>query len=60
MTKTELLFSKLPPYQVLGSFVVVLCMVVTVYVLDVPYHGSLWLLALVTSSISPPRLVWDC
>ena len=27
----------------------VLCMVVTVYVLDVPYHGSLWLLALVTS-----------
>ena len=49
MTKTELLLSKLLPYQVLGSFVMVLCMVVTVYVLDVPYHGSLWLLALVTS-----------
>lgn len=49
VTKTELLLSKLLPYQVLGSFVMVLCMVVTVYVLDVPYHGSLWLLALVTS-----------
>ena len=45
VTKIELLLSKLLPYQVLGSFVMVLCMVVTVYVLDVPYHGSLWLLA---------------
>lgn len=49
VTKIELLLSKLLPYQVLGSFVMVLCMVVTVYVLDVPYHGSLWLLATVTS-----------
>lgn len=55
VTKTELLLSKLLPYQVLGSFVMVLCMVVTVYVLDVPYHGSLWLLALVTSPLSRHR-----
>lgn len=49
VTKTELLLSKLLPYQVLGSGVMVLCMLVTVYLLGVPYNGSLWLLALVTS-----------
>lgn len=49
VTKTELLLSKLLPYQVLGSFVMVLCMLVTTYVLGIPYRGSLWLLALVSS-----------
>ncbi len=49
VTKTELLLSKLLPYQVLGSFVMLLCMLVTTYILEVPYRGSLWLLALVSS-----------
>lgn len=49
ITRTELLLSKLIPYQVLGSFVMVLCMLVTVYILGVPYRGSLWILAGITS-----------
>ncbi|ELX8380247.1 ABC transporter permease [Providencia vermicola] len=49
ITRTELLLSKLLPYQVLGSFVMILCMVVTTLVLDVPYRGSLLVLFLITS-----------
>lgn len=49
ITRTELLLSKLLPYQVLGSFVMVLCMLVTTFVLDVPYRGSLLVLFLITS-----------
>lgn len=49
ITRTELLLSKLLPYQVLGSFVMVLCMLVTTYVLGVPYRGSLWVLFVITS-----------
>ncbi|MBG5920904.1 ABC transporter permease [Providencia stuartii] len=49
ITRTELLLSKLLPYQVLGSFVMILCMVVTALVLDVPYRGSLLVLFLITS-----------
>ncbi|ELZ5940414.1 ABC transporter permease [Providencia stuartii] len=49
ITRTELLLSKLLPYQILGSFVMILCMVVTTLVLDVPYRGSLLVLFLITS-----------
>ncbi|MDX7988296.1 ABC transporter permease [Xenorhabdus sp. 12] len=49
VTRTELLLAKLLPYQVLGSFVMVLCMIFTVFVLGVPYRGSLWILGLVSS-----------
>ncbi|CDG21965.1 Inner membrane transport permease ybhS [Xenorhabdus poinarii G6] len=49
VTRIELLLAKLLPYQMLGSFVMVLCMVFTVFVLGVPYRGSLWILALVSS-----------
>ncbi|AYA39728.1 ABC transporter permease [Xenorhabdus nematophila] len=49
VTRTELLLAKLLPYQVLGSFVMILCMIFTVFGLDVPYRGSLWILALVSS-----------
>lgn len=44
VTRAELLLSKLLPYYVLGMAVMVLCMVVSVFVLGVPYRGSLWLL----------------
>ncbi|MBC8946478.1 MULTISPECIES: ABC transporter permease [Xenorhabdus] len=49
VTRTELLLSKLLPYQVLGSFVMVLCMVFAVFIMGIPYHGSLWVLALISS-----------
>lgn len=49
ITRTELLLSKLLPYQVLGTFVMILCMVVTTGVLGVPYRGSLLVLFLITS-----------
>ncbi|HEQ1858787.1 TPA: ABC transporter permease [Providencia alcalifaciens] len=49
ITRTELLLSKLLPYQILGSFVMVLCMLVTTWVLDIPYRGSLLILFVITS-----------
>ncbi|PQQ26002.1 ABC transporter permease [Photorhabdus hindustanensis] len=49
ITRTELLLSKLLPYQVLGSFSMLLCMLVAVFMLDVPYRGSLWILSAITS-----------
>lgn len=49
ITRTELLLSKLLPYQVLGSLAMTLCMLVAVFVLDVPYRGSLWILSAITS-----------
>lgn len=49
ITRTELLLSKLLPYQILGTFVMILCMAVTTGVLGVPYRGSLLVLFLITS-----------
>ncbi|KOY63923.1 hypothetical protein AM629_00320 [Photorhabdus heterorhabditis] len=49
ITRTELLLSKLLPYQVLGSLAMVLCMLVSVFILGVPYRGSLWILSAITS-----------
>ncbi|WP_038914172.1 ABC transporter permease [Dickeya zeae] len=44
VTRAELLLTKLLPYYVLGMIAMVLCVVVAVFVLGVPYRGSLWLL----------------
>lgn len=44
ITRTELLLSKLIPYYGLGMIAMVLCMLVAVFVLQVPYRGSLWIL----------------
>ncbi|CAQ85014.1 MULTISPECIES: ABC transporter permease [Photorhabdus] len=49
ITRTELLLSKLLPYQVLGSLAMVLCMLVSVFILGVPFRGSLWILSAITS-----------
>ena len=49
ITRTELLLSKLLPYQLLGSFVMVLCILVTTLILDIPYRGSLLILFVITS-----------
>lgn len=44
ITRAELLLSKLIPYYGLGMIAMLLCMLVAVFVLQVPYRGSLWLL----------------
>ena len=44
VTRTELLLSKLIPYYVLGMIAMALCIVVAVFVMDVPYRGSLLIL----------------
>jgi len=50
ITRTELLLCKLLPYYILGMLAMALCMIVTVFILDVPWRGSL-LLLFVTSSL---------
>lgn len=49
VTRSELLLSKLVPYYFLGMFAMALCMVVSVFVLGVPYRGSLPLLFVISS-----------
>ncbi|CFQ41794.1 ABC transport system%2C permease component YbhS [Yersinia frederiksenii] len=49
VTRSELLLSKLIPYYVLGMVAMTLCMVVSVFILGVPYRGSLWILFVITS-----------
>jgi len=49
ITRTELLLCKLLPYYVLGMLAMLLCMLVSVFILGVPYRGSLMLLFLITS-----------
>ena len=44
VTRSELLLSKLLPYYVLGMAAMALCMCVSVFILGVPFRGSLWLL----------------
>ena len=49
VTRTELLLCKLIPYYFLGMLAMLLCMLVSVFILDVPYRGSLLLLFLISS-----------
>jgi len=49
VTKTELLLSKILPYYVLGMVAMTLCVLVTTLLLDVPLHGSFWILFIVSS-----------
>jgi ABC-2 type transport system permease protein len=49
VTKTELLLSKVLPYYLLGVVSMLICVAVTVWVLNVPLAGSLLVLFLVTS-----------
>ena len=44
VTRAELLLSKLLPYYVLGMVVMALCMAVAVFIMGVPFRGSLPLL----------------
>lgn len=49
ITKTELLLSKILPYYGLGIVSMLICVLVSVYILGVPFVGSLMVLFLVTS-----------
>ncbi len=49
VTRVELLLCKLIPYYFLGMLAMLLCMLVSVFVLGVPYRGSLLLLFIITS-----------
>ncbi len=46
ITRTELLLCKLIPYYFLGMLAMLLCMLVSVFILGVPYRGSLLILFL--------------
>lgn len=49
VTRSELLLSKLLPYYVLGMLAMALCMLVAIFILQVPWRGSLLLLFFITS-----------
>lgn len=49
ITRSELLASKVIPYYFLGMFAMALCMIVAVFIIEVPYRGSLWILFVISS-----------
>ncbi len=49
MTRTEFLLSKLIPYYVLGIVSLMICVLVSVFVLGVPFRGSIFALFLVST-----------
>ncbi len=49
VTKTELIFGKLIPYFFLGMLSMAICVLSTVFVYNVPFRGSILLLALVSA-----------
>ncbi|MDU4433720.1 MAG: ABC transporter permease, partial [Pluralibacter gergoviae] len=49
VTRLELLLCKLIPYYFLGMLAMALCMAVAVFIIGVPFRGSLLLLFLITS-----------
>ncbi|MDC6120844.1 ABC transporter permease [Serratia rubidaea] len=49
VTRTELLLSKLLPYYFLGMIAMSVCMAVAVFIMQVPYRGSLWILLALSS-----------
>ena len=49
VTRVELLLCKLIPYYFLGMLAMLLCMLVAVFILGVPYRGSLVVLFFITS-----------
>jgi ABC-2 type transport system permease protein len=49
VTKAELLLSKVLPYYVLGMLAMVLCLLVAVFIMQVPFRGSLVALFVLSS-----------
>ncbi|OHX10386.1 hypothetical protein BI347_21610 [Chromobacterium sphagni] len=49
VSRAELILSKVLPYYVLGIAAMLLCLLVAVFVMGVPFRGPLWLLWLMSS-----------
>ena len=49
VTRLELLLSKILPYYLLGMAACWICLLVAVYIMGVPFRGSLWMLFVVSS-----------
>ncbi|UTH73624.1 ABC transporter permease [Chromobacterium sp. IIBBL 290-4] len=49
VSRAELLLSKILPYYVLGIAAMLLCLLVAVFIMQVPFRGPLWLLWLMSS-----------
>lgn len=49
ITRTELLLSKLLPYFVLGMIAMALCMIISIFIMHIPYRGSWWVLLIMSS-----------
>lgn len=49
MTKLEFLLSKLIPYYLIGLLALIICVIVTVGIMKVPFRGSITLLLIVSS-----------
>lgn len=49
VTRTEIVLCKLIPYYFLGMLAMLICMVVAVFILNVPYRGSLLVLFFISS-----------
>lgn len=56
----ELLLCKLIPYYFLGMLAMLLCMLVSVFILGVPYRGSLIILFFITSLFYSVPSGWGC
>lgn len=60
ITRTELLLCKLIPYYFLGMLAMLLCMLVSVFILGVPYRGSLLILFFISSLFYSVPWGWGC
>lgn len=60
VTRVELLLCKLIPYYFLGMLAMLLCMLVSVFILGVPYRGSLLILFLLPACFCSARSAWGC
>lgn len=60
ITRAELLLCKLIPYYFLGMLAMLLCMLVSVFILGVPYRGSLPILFVITSLFCSAPRGWGC
>ena len=60
ITRTELLLCKLIPYYFLGMLAMLLCMLVSVFILGVPYRGSLLFCFLSPACFYSVPWGWGC
>lgn len=60
VTRVELLLCKLIPYYFLGMLAMLLCMLVSVFILGVPYRGSLLILFSLPVCFCSARSAWGC